>query len=226
MTLRPNKALMMWRRPRRLRRPKGRTRSGSRGKLLPGQLDCHACMHTLDCMIGAQVRDVVTAKDFSRSAFNVTMDRCQQRALEHANMSVPDPARQLELLSMRRVRGKRGGPAKLRFNIFLISSFAFCHLPVRIRLYLRNYVVDSIQKVQDWRIETRVRLSGKQEGSVYKCFRSPNGTYYWSLKKAKEAGFEGFQRTNSGQFTAKAGLVKKPSLKKRRGKGPGAKKGK
>ena len=185
-------------------------------------------MHTLDCMIGAKVRDVVTAtaKDFSRSAFNVTMDRCQQRALEHANMSVPDPAHQLELLSMRRVRGKRGGPAKLRLNIFLISSFAFCHLPVRIRLYLRNYVVDSIQKVQDWRIETRVRLSGKQEGSVYKRFRSPNGTSYWSLKKAKEAGFEGFQRTNSRQFTAKAGLVKKPSLKKRRGKGPGAKKGK
>ena len=64
----------------------------------------------------AKVRDVVTAKDFGRSAFNVTMDRCQQRALRQAGMSVPDPSRQLELLSMRRARGKRGGPARLSVN--------------------------------------------------------------------------------------------------------------
>ena len=179
---------------------------------------------------------MVAAKDFSRSAFTITMDRCQQRALEHANMCVPDPARQLELLSMRRVRGKRGGPAKLSLNIHMRSrahawsnpSTFLCAMRVltladHAYLDLRNYEVDSIQKLQDgWKVETRIRLSGKQEGSMYKCFRSPSGAYHWSLKQAKQAGFQGYERSNSGQFKAQ-GLVKKKSLK-RRGKGPGAKK--
>ena len=58
-------------------------------------------------------RDVVLAKDFSRSAFEVTIARCQQAALEQASLAVPDPAKQLEMITMRRQRGKRGGPANL-----------------------------------------------------------------------------------------------------------------
>ena len=59
------------------------------------------------------MKDVVSAKDFSKSAFKITMQRCQQRALEYAKLTVPDPARQLELLAERRKKGKRGGPASL-----------------------------------------------------------------------------------------------------------------
>ena len=53
------------------------------------------------------------AKDFARSAFDITIARCQQRALSYANMSVPDPAQQLELLNAKRKKGTRGGAAIL-----------------------------------------------------------------------------------------------------------------
>ena len=58
-------------------------------------------------------RDLVQAKDFSASAFEVVIARCQQAALDSASLAVPDPAKQIEMLQMRRKRGKRGGPAKL-----------------------------------------------------------------------------------------------------------------
>ena len=59
---------------------------------------------------------MVEAKDFSQSSFNVVMARCQRTALEYWNLSVPDPAKQLEMLAARRKKGKgkRGGAANLR----------------------------------------------------------------------------------------------------------------
>ena len=42
-----------------------------------------------------------------------------------------------------------------------------------------------------WQVETRVRLTGKQQGSSYKCFKSPSGAAFWSIKKATEHGFTG-----------------------------------
>ena len=41
----------------------------------------------------------------------------------------------------------------------------------------------------NWEVQTRKR--GKLCGSLYKVWTSPNGTKYYSLKKAKDAGFKG-----------------------------------
>ena len=38
-----------------------------------------------------------------------------------------------------------------------------------------------------------MRLSGKNAGSKYKCFKSPKGVAYWSIKKAQENGFTGME---------------------------------
>ena len=43
-----------------------------------------------------------------------------------------------------------------------------------------------------WRVETRVRTSGKQAGCSYKLYKSPSGVSYWSLVSAQEAGFTGY----------------------------------
>ena len=56
---------------------------------------------------------MVDAKDFAQSAFKVMIAKCQQAALEQAQMSVPDPSRQLELLSAKRLKGRSRGAAKL-----------------------------------------------------------------------------------------------------------------
>ena len=73
-------------------------------------------MHAL-IDIKAEVKNVLSAKDFSKSAYQVVIFRCQSRALEYAKLSVPDPARQLELLKTRHEKGKRGGTARLRLNL-------------------------------------------------------------------------------------------------------------
>ena len=88
--------------------------------------------------------------------------------------------------------------------------------------YLRNYKVDTILNAQEgWKVETRIRISGKQAGSSYKCFKAPTGTCYWSLRKAKENGFKGYASSNSGQFRSENGSVKtKKRGKKGRGKKP------
>ena len=43
--------------------------------------------------------------------------------------------------------------------------------------------------MQDWKIETRRRLSGKLKDSTYKVFIDPAGIKYYSLAKAKQGGF-------------------------------------
>ena len=58
------------------------------------------------CLVEA-LRETVDAKVFANSSFKVTIARCQQAALEQAKMSVPDPARQLELLSAKRTKSQR-----------------------------------------------------------------------------------------------------------------------
>ena len=88
-----------------------------------------ACLQDVTCSIHqvytrialhkACFESVVDAKDFSRSAYVVVMNRCQQVALEHAKMSVPDPSKQIELIKLRRQRGKRGGAATLGLTLFL-----------------------------------------------------------------------------------------------------------
>lgn len=54
-----------------------------------------------------------------------------------------------------------------------------------------------VAAVQDgWKIETRKRVSGKQQGSTYKVFIPPDGsTKYYSLKKAVLEG--GFKKSKS-----------------------------
>ena len=54
-------------------------------------------------------------------------------------------------------------------------------------------MVDSLQKAQDeWRIETRIRTSGKLQGYCYKVYKHPDtGVSYWSLTAAQKAGFTG-----------------------------------
>ena len=82
---------------------------------------------------------------------------------------------------------------------------------------LRNYIVDTIANAQDgWKVETRVRLSGNQKGNKYKCFKSPSGICYWSLKKAKENGFTGFLSPVGG--TPRRSISKKKSFKKKKSK--------
>ena len=49
-----------------------------------------------------------------------------------------------------------------------------------------------------WEVQTRKRKSGKPCGSLYKVWTSPNGTKYYSLKKAKDAGFKGEETHGSG----------------------------
>ena len=44
--------------------------------------------------------------------------------------------------------------------------------------------------VQDWKIETRKRMSGKLEGKLYKVFIAPGGVKYYALGKAIEAGLK------------------------------------
>ena len=63
-----------------------------------------------------QAKDIVDAKDFAQSTFRVTIARCQQAALDQAQMSVPDPARQLELLSARRKKSGKRGASTLSHN--------------------------------------------------------------------------------------------------------------
>ena len=57
---------------------------------------------------------------------------------------------------------------------------------------LRNYVVDTIDKMQDgWKIETRIRTSGKQCGNPYKVYKQPlTGLNFWSVAAAVQAGFD------------------------------------
>ena len=50
----------------------------------------------------------------------------------------------------------------------------------------------------NWEVQTRKRKSGKLCGSLYKVWTSPNGTKYYSLKKAKDAGFKGEETHGSG----------------------------
>ena len=69
-------------------------------------------------------------------------------------------------------------------------------------LELRNFeIVETIQCLQDWKVEVRKRLSGKLQGNLYKVFISPNDCKFYSLAKAIVAGFnpEGFKdgRTKS-----------------------------
>ena len=60
--------------------------------------------------------------------------------------------------------------------------------------YLRNYQIDSIHKMQDdWRVETRIRLNGKNQGGLYRVYRHPtSGQCFWSLRAAKQSGFAGY----------------------------------
>ena len=57
---------------------------------------------------------------------------------------------------------------------------------------LRKYDVvhSQTQRQDNWQVETRRRKSGKMAGSLYKVWTSPNGTKYYSQKKAMEAGFK------------------------------------
>ena len=47
-----------------------------------------------------------------------------------------------------------------------------------------------------WQVETRQRLGGKHAGGLYRCFKSPDGAVFWSLRKAELAGFKG---TDTGE---------------------------
>lgn len=59
-------------------------------------------------------------------------------------------------------------------------------------------MVKKITTKDNWEVETRKRIGGKLGGSLYKVWTSPNGTKYYSLKKAKDAGFKGEEGCGSG----------------------------
>ena len=76
---------------------------------------------------------------------------------------------------------------------------------------LRKYDQVHVAKSQDgWEVETRRRMSGKMEGSLYKVWTNSSGTKFYSLKKAKDAGYKGDAEGDNEEST-------KPS--KRNGKG-------
>ena len=57
---------------------------------------------------------------------------------------------------------------------------------------LRKYeVVETLTTPQDWKIETRKRLTGKLKGQEYKVFVDPEGCKHYSFSKAQQAGFDG-----------------------------------
>ena len=64
------------------------------------------------------IKDIVAAKDFSKSAFDITMTRCQQLALESADKSVPDPSNLNCLLRVD--NGANVGDLRLSGNIYCI----------------------------------------------------------------------------------------------------------
>ena len=76
----------------------------------------------------------------------------------------------------------------------------------------RKYeVVHLEQNRQDkWTVETRSRKSGKLEGSTYKVWTSPNGSKYYSLKKAIEGGFDNSEISNPGDGENAADKKTKP----------------
>lgn len=56
------------------------------------------------------------------------------------------------------------------------------------------------RRQDNWQVETRRRNSGKLAGSVYKVWTSPQGTKYYSLNKAKAAGFDAVEANpNTGE---------------------------
>ena len=113
-------------------------------------VSCKGCCFCVLCP--TEVRDLVDAKDFAASAFKVAIARSQQAALDQSKMSVPDPARQLELLSAKRKTRNRGAPA----NLSLFNS-----KPVQVKkqardtcityycIHLRNYRVHTLEQAKD-----------------------------------------------------------------------------
>ena len=72
---------------------------------------------------------------------------------------------------------------------------------------------------EGWKVETRERQAGKMQGSVYKVFISPQNKQYYSMKKAREAGFSGV-----GEASASNPAVAPPSSSNDTGKtNPGKK---
>ena len=63
---------------------------------------------------------------------------------------------------------------------------------------LRKYEIVQTTRQDQWEVQTRKRKSGKLCGSLYKVWTSPNGTKYYSLKKAKDAGFKDEETHGSG----------------------------
>ena len=61
---------------------------------------------------------------------------------------------------------------------------------------LRKYeVIELLEFPQEWKVETRKRLSGKLKGGLYKVFINGEGRKFYSLTEAVKSGFsppEGF----------------------------------
>lgn len=77
-------------------------------------------------------------------------------------------------------------PKYLRFQLIdLVLSWSLQYQN------LRKYEIVQTTRQDNWEVQTRKRKSGKLCGSLYKVWTSPNGTKYYSLKKAKDAGFKG-----------------------------------
>ena len=69
-------------------------------------------------------------------------------------------------------------------------------------------------------METRIRMSGKLQGSSYKTYKSPDGFTFFSLKKAAENGFNGY----TDNRPADRRCVPKTKAAKAAPKGPARKK--
>ena len=80
----------------------------------------------------------------------------------------------------------------------IVCFVFFCLSNSVTTLTLRKFeVVESIS-LQDWKVETRKRMSGKLKGNLYKVYINPEGVKYYSLSKAiKEGGFVPDESTNT-----------------------------
>lgn len=57
-------------------------------------------------------------------------------------------------------------------------------------------MVEVVLAQEGWKVETRERKAGKMQGSLYKVFISPQNKQYYSMKKAREAGFPGVSESS------------------------------
>ena len=81
-------------------------------------------------------------------------------------------------------------------------------------------MLDAATAQDGWKVETRERQAGKTKGSVYRVYISPQNVQFYSMKKAKDAGFSGeippkTSHTEAKPSGSKGAGNKNPATKKK-----------